>query len=321
MVGVGSYARHRLHKLLELPEAQVVALCDPDPNQIEAAIRLHPKIADLPAYADAKAMVANEELEALQIATPHTQHAEQMLLAFESGLHAIVEKPMVTRVRDAHMLIEARERAKRIGMVSYQRHFQPEFRYVRRQIAQGQFGKVQFVQALLGQEWKNMTRGSWRQHPALSGGGQLCDSGSHLVDALLWTTGLTADTVTAFIDRRGTAVDINSNVAIRFKEEALGAITIVGDAPHWYEEITFFCDDGAFYIRNGRLSVSDSHGNRSTFDHLSGGGTPDRNFIDAILGRAECESPLECGLRVIELTEAAYRSAEQGGAPVHVSAL
>ena len=37
------------------------------------------------------------------------------------------------------------------------------------------------------------TRGKWRQSMALSGGGQLNDSGSHLIDILLWTTGLAAD--------------------------------------------------------------------------------------------------------------------------------
>ncbi len=45
--------------------------------------------------------------------------------------------------------------------------------------------------------------------------------------------------------------------------------------------------------------------------------TPDRNFVDAILGRDVVQVPPECGLRVIELTEAAWESAKVG-APVSV---
>ena len=48
--------------------------------------------------------------------------------------------------------------------------------------------------------------------------------------------------------------------------------------------------------------------------------TPDRNFIDAILARDQVHAPAECGLRVIELTEAAWRSAELGRL-VHISEL
>ncbi|MBM4085784.1 MAG: hypothetical protein FJ272_13430 [Planctomycetes bacterium] len=48
-------------------------------------------------------------------------------------------------------------------------------------------------------------------------------------------------------------------------------------------------------------------------------GNPDRNFVDAILGRAQVESPATCGLRVIQLTEAAWKSAKLGGKPVKVT--
>ena len=45
--------------------------------------------------------------------------------------------------------------------------------------------------------------------------------------------------------------------------------------------------------------------------------SPDHNFIEAILGRAEVLAPSICGLRTIELTEAAWRSG-QTGQPVHL---
>ena len=45
---------------------------------------------------------------------------------------------------------------------------------------------------------------------------------------------------------------------------------------------------------------------------------PDCAFIDVLLGRAENEAPPECGLRTIQLSEAAWRSAAAGGVPTPV---
>jgi hypothetical protein len=47
-------------------------------------------------------------------------------------------------------------------------------------------------------------------------------------------------------------------------------------------------------------------------EELPASSTPDHNFVDAIPGRDTVRVPPECGLRVIELTEAAWRSAELG---------
>jgi hypothetical protein len=75
----------------------------------------------------------------------------------------------------------------------------------------------------------------------------------------------------------------------------------------------------AFFVRDGKLTIVDRERNRMKAEHLSGGSTPDQNFIHAILGKVECESPFECGLEVIRLTEAAWASGAQGGASVAVT--
>ena len=55
-------------------------------------------------------------------------------------------------------------------------------------------------------------------------------------------------------------------------------------------------------------------------EEVRGGSTPDVNFIMAILGREEVQSPFESGLAVTRLTEAVYRSAAMNGKPVEVVA-
>lgn len=318
-IGCGGFARYRMGRMLECPEAEIVALADPDANQVAQTKGRYPQLENAAVFDDYKKMLAAGGLDAVSIASPHTLHAEQILGALDAGCHVICEKPLVTSVAQAKEVLAARDRAGKKGMVSYQRHLQPEFRYMKEKIASGEFGAVQFVQALQGQEWKAATAGTWRQVPELSGGGQLNDSGSHLLDILLWVTDLAADTVSAIIDNRGTPVDINSTLSIRFVGGALGSVSIVGDAQHWYEDLTIWCEKGSFFMRNGKLSVSDAKGNRFSVEGLNiGSSHPDRNFLDGILDRDWIHSPFECGLRVIELTEAAWESGRQGGAPVRV---
>ncbi|MDH7571042.1 MAG: gfo/Idh/MocA family oxidoreductase, partial [Armatimonadota bacterium] len=150
-----------------------------------------------------------------------------------------------------------------------------------------------------------------------SGGGQLNDSGSHLLDIILWITGLAVTEVFAFINHRGAPVDINSAISLRFDNGSEGNVSVVGDARAWWEDLTLWGENGAFFYRNGRLfeQMGDAQAREVTdLPHFS---NPDQNFIYAILGKEEPQAPGICGLRVIELTEAAWRSGSTG-APARV---
>ena len=315
MIGCGGFQRYRLGNLLKVKEAQVVALVDPGQDQIDLTKEAHPSLASVDSYSNYKEMLDKVKPDAVMIATPHTQHVSQILDSLDAGAHACCEKPLVCTVADAHAVIKKRDETGKIGMVSYQRHFQPEFRYIREKIQSGEAGKIQFVAALQGQGWLRGTKGTWRQLHALSGGGQLNDSGSHLIDIVLWSSGLSVASVSAYGDSFGTEVDINSALAMQFTSGALGTFSVVGNGIGWHEDVTFFCEEQIFYVRDGKLTIVDRKDNRMKAEHLGGGSTPDKNFIDACRGVAACESPFECGLEVIRLTEAAWDSMAHAGAP------
>jgi predicted dehydrogenase len=318
LIGCGGIARHHLGVLTKMPDVEIAALCDPEFVQIERCNEAFPTLRDVGWFADYRQMLDAAALDAVHINSLHTQHAQQIVDSFGKGLHVLCEKPMVTTVADAHRTIEARDKAGKVGLLSYQRHTQAEFRYIKRKIDSGEFGKPIYIAALQGQEWKRATAGSWRQTMEHSGGGQLNDSGSHILDIILWTTGLRAESVSAYGDNCGTPVDINSSVSVRFEGGAMASIAIVGDAPAWHEDITIFCERGAFFVRAGKLIVQDADGARFEAENLKGGSNPDANFIRAIQWVEEVQSPFEGGLRVIELTEAAWRSMEKGGEAVKV---
>jgi predicted dehydrogenase len=179
----------------------------------------------------------------------------------------------------------------------------------------GEMGDIQFISALQDQRWYLGTQGLWRQQLSLSGGGQLNDSGSHLLDIVLWMTGLGVESVQAYMENFESEVDINSALTLRFKNGALGNLSVVGNSPvgGMWEDITIWGTQAVVYIRNGKITYKAADADEAVEPtDLPEASTPDRNFYDAILGRDEVQVPPECGLRVIELTEAAWESARTG---------
>lgn len=321
IIGVGGIALGHIGRLLEIPDAQIVGLVDTDPARIQTAVEKFPAVADVPTYSDYKQMLAAGGLDAVQINTPHTLHFEQIMASFEAGLHVLTEKPMVCSTAHAKVVLQKAEEAGKVLMISYQRHFQPQYRYIKSMVESGKLGEVTFISALQCQSWKKGQVGKWRQDPALSGGGQLNDSGSHLLDMILWLSGLTAKSVQSFIDNCGTAVDINSAISMKFTNGAQGTVSVVGDsACGFYEDFTIWGTKGVIFYRNGKIIQCSETGEMSEPTDLPPAGNPDQGFIDTILGRDKNWVPGECGLRVIELTEAAWKSAEKCG-PCEVASL
>lgn len=314
MVGIGGMSYHHIKGFLASPDAEIAALVDIVPEQLEKAFERVPELVGVPTYPNYQEMLEAGGLDAVEISTPHTCHFGQIMDSLDKGLHVLSEKPLVCTTADAHAVIEKAKAKDKVVMIHYQRHFQPQYRYIRKMVQDGVLGDIHFISALQCQNWKDSQVGKWRQEPELSGGGQLNDSGSHLVDAILWTSGLTVESVYAYIDNRGTKVDINSAVSMKFTNGAQGTISVVADTKvGFYEDFTIWGTKGTIFYRNGKVFYCDAEGKMSEPTDLpEGGGGGDQGFLDTILRGAPNWVPAECGLRVIELTEAAWKSGETG---------
>ncbi len=317
IIGTGGMAQGHIERLLSIPEVEVAAFVDISPQALEQTQKRHgDAAANIPTFADYKEMLAEVKPDAVLIATPHTLHFPMAMDSLDAGCHVLLEKPMVNKVTEAHALLKKIDETGKVVGLGYQRHTLPHFRYIKEKIASGEFGEVQFIAALQQQGWAKGTAGSWRQDPVQSGGGQINDSGSHLLDIVLWTTGLAPREVAAFMDNRGTPVDINSALSIKFTNGAQGNLSVVGDAAGWYEDITIWCDSGTFYVRSdGTFRVQGTDGKTFAPDlsEMPVISNIDTNFVHAVLGTEEIVAAPINGLRTIELTEAAWQSARNGG--------
>lgn len=314
LIGTGGIMGRHIGHLLAIPrQATISALCDIDPARIDRTLERWPQLQGLPTFSDHRDMFEQAELEAVVIATPHTCHYQHIRDSLDAGLHVLVEKPMVCRVDHAKDVIARAKRKKKVLNIAYQRHYDPGFRYAKKLIGDGKLGDITYVTAMQCQNWYGL-KDSWRGDPALSGGGQLNDSGSHLLDVLLWVTDLIPDEVFAYINNIEARVDILSALSVKFEGGALGNIAVVGHAPGWREDVSFYGLDGAaLFLRDGRLLLQKR---RQPVVDVTGKlkyrNTISRNFVRAIQGKEEPQVPGVCGLRVTQLTQAAWESAKKG---------
>jgi len=318
LIGCGGIMVRHIKDTLAMPEAKIVAMADPIAANIAGHKANFPAITDAAEFSNHRDLLKTA-LDAVVIASPHTAHARQILDSFAKGCHVLCEKPMVTTIADARRVLAAEKRSKRVLVLAYQRHFDATFRYMKRVIEEGEIGKINLIQAVQCQEWTFAVGGSWRTDPRHSGFGQLSDSGSHLLDIIMWTTRLRPARIAAVIDYDGYDVDVNSAITVEFDSGAIGNITIVGNASAWWEDITINGTKGTLFHRNGVLHHKNGVGGETRVISPTGPAwfetppSPAKNFIECILGRGRNESPSISGLRVVEICQTAVQSAKAGG--------
>ncbi|WP_182046602.1 Gfo/Idh/MocA family protein [Curtobacterium sp. ME26] len=139
-------------------------------------------------------LVADEGVDAVYVATPHSRHAEDALLAIAAGKHVLVEKAFTITAAEARRVVDAARRADVAVMEAMWTRFLPQMRMIRELIAEGRIGRPRFVEATHHQALPSDPHHRLND-PAL-GGGAMLDLGvypiSFAVDVLGVPTAVTA---------------------------------------------------------------------------------------------------------------------------------
>ena len=88
-------------------------------------------------------------------------------------------------------------------------------------IADGEVGRILNIAAVVWQDWRTNAAGTWRQVPALSGGGFLFDTGAHMLNTVADLAGEDVTQVAAWLEDDGSPVDIRAVVMARLASGAL----------------------------------------------------------------------------------------------------
>jgi len=168
---------------------QIAVVCDRDEGRTHQLAELT-KARAVTDWRDA----IKSDIDAVIVATTHDQLAGIAIGAIEAGHHVLVEKPAGRTLAEAHALAAAAAKYRRIVKTGFNHRFHPAFQKTREMIDSGALGPLMFIRARYGHGGRVGYEKEWRARPAISGGGELIDQGSHLIDLSRWFLGdLTVD--------------------------------------------------------------------------------------------------------------------------------
>ena len=294
-------------------------------------------------YDSAKALGADSEVELVIIATPPNTHANLSLQMMAAGKHVVCEKPLALNRKETAAMVEMAEKGQVHLSCHQNRRWDVDYLAIRQALAEGLIGELFYVEMFVG--GFNHPCGYWHSHDRISGG-TAYDWGAHYLD---WLVSLVDQEVSAVISTRQNRVwhDITNadqeRIQIRFAggQEAefihsdIAAVrkpkwyllgtegAIVG---HWLDLSTYEIDPVLYYHRHpipATEMVPDltlhrrHHSGQIVAQKLA---LPKRehylfhrNLADHLLTGEPIAAPLEDSVRVVEILEAASRSAAKGG--------
>jgi predicted dehydrogenase len=191
-------------------------------TDISSIIRQKLNYSNVKIFSDYRDML--NEVDAVIIATPHTQHSEQTINCLEAGKHVFIEKPVAHSVNDALKIKTVFDKTpiEQIGSVNFHHRFSPSFNIISQVVSSQQLGDI-FRFSLYSTKWfrgedyfkQNTWRGTWKGE----GGGILINQAAHDLDLIGHLFGVPSWTYA--IARRGLpSVEVETEVDALLKYDS-----------------------------------------------------------------------------------------------------
>lgn len=233
IIGLGSWGQHLVRCLgTESPDIRFTAAATRTPAK-SAAFAEAQGLRMLPDYA---AALADPDVDAVVLATPHTQHTAQIVAAAEAGKHVFTEKPLGVNAAEARRAAEACAAHGVTLGVGYNWRFQPALRHIGALLADGTLGRLLHIEGnFCGPSAYRFPKGHWRHDRAEGPAGGMTGRGVHVVDAMLSLAGpieqVTAQSVRLVQDF---GMDDTTSMLFRFANGATGYLgTFIATAETW----------------------------------------------------------------------------------------
>ena len=213
IIGCGDVAEKKSGPALyTVPGSRLTAVMRRDVAKAEDYARRH---GALRWYGDVAGLLADPDVDAVYIASPHDRHLEHVRLAVAAGKKAILcEKPMGVSVSEAQACVDACRAAGASLTVAYYRRRWPIVQELRRLLEEGAIGEVIGARVLLLDYFAGDPTRPWLTSKAGAGGGALANAGSHWVDLLRYLLGEIVE-VSATVPPSVGAFDVEDTADVR----------------------------------------------------------------------------------------------------------
>jgi predicted dehydrogenase len=180
-----------------------------------------------------EAVLADPGVDAVVLATPHSQHPAQVIAAAGAGKHVFCEKPFALTKADAEAAVAATRKAGVTLGLGYNRRFHPEMGKLRERIRSGELGVILHVEATM--TFPNalyLTPSQWRAQRDETPCGGLTPMGVHAVDGMIDLCG-PIERVYCQSFRRAVEIDADDTTSVLFRMREgmsgyLGTMTATG---------------------------------------------------------------------------------------------
>ena len=238
---------------------------------------------------DLKDVLADPEVQAVFLATPHSLHVEQVRAVAATGRAVSCEKPLALTRAEAARAVDACRAAGVVLASGNDKRCFASMRELKRAVSAGEIGEVMHIEGNFSNEYSAHGSGGWRYDPRESPGAGMTGAGLHVLDALV-NLGGPLKRVDARLLSKKAPPDPRDVVAalFDFASGATGMLATVRAAP-MYWRISVFGSNGYAEARDeDSLTVAKIGGQTvtQTFPHVDSLGALAESFADAIEGRA-----------------------------------
>jgi UDP-N-acetyl-2-amino-2-deoxyglucuronate dehydrogenase len=257
IIGTGAIAAKQAEAIMELENAELLALCSSSPERARSAASKF----QIKTYSSISEFLRHPGLEIVSICTASGDHCEPTLQAARAGKHVIVEKPIEINLEKADRMIRTcKENNVKLGVI-FQNRFNKDFLLLKKWINEGYFGKL-----LMGNAYINWFRSAsyysespWKGSLSGDGGGAFINQGIHTIDLLLDIMG---DVSSVFAQVKTILYPIEGEdigaALVNFKNGALGNITASTSLyPGYPERLEIYGTKGSVILVGGK--ISDAH--------------------------------------------------------------
>jgi predicted dehydrogenase len=342
-IGCGGIAQTHYGALKDMPDVEVVAGVDIDPDRLE---NVRNKWGVDATYTDWKKMLKEVKPDGVSVCTPNGVHAQPAIDAANAGCHVLVEKPMALDPAQCQKMIDASKRAGKKLTVGFQYRYHPNSDFLAKAREEGQFGNIMFVKC---QALRRRGIPNWGVfgRKEMQGGGPMIDIGVHVIEMAHYVMGsprpvaAMGNTWTYMGNKPSNVVsqwpnwDFKTYTVedlaigqIRFENGAILQIeaSFAGHIEKDVWNFTMMGDKGGctwdppmiFTDRNGHMM-----NDKPAFLPAEGGfgglfARKLRNWIDGATKNTPLRAPGEAGLAVQKILDGVYRSADAGGKEVAI---
>jgi predicted dehydrogenase len=222
IVGLGRWGRALVSSVQgRSSDIQFVSAC----TRTRAAAEAFCRDKNLPLTDSYEQVLADPHIDAVVLATPHRQHAEQIQKAAAADKHIFVEKPITLDFASARRAVDAAEKAGVLLAVGFCRRFHPAVVEARRRLADGRLGSIV---AMVGQHTTStgqfIAADNWRADPAEAPAGALTAVGVHLLDHMIEFGGRVRDVHCVTGAHGGGPSDDTTTILMNFASGATATI-------------------------------------------------------------------------------------------------